>query len=87
MLLDLASLPRWAVASTALVMAGSRRACLVVIPAARVKVMPVWPPMTAWGQEATKADASNRVRSRPVSRQVRRMILHRRDAEQTGQPV
>jgi hypothetical protein len=39
------------------------------------------------GQEATKADASNKVRSLPFSRQDRRMMLHRRDAEQTGQTV
>jgi hypothetical protein len=36
MLLDLASLPRWAVAGTALVifLVGDRRACMVDIPAA-----------------------------------------------------
>ena len=53
MLLDLASLPRWAVAGTALVifLAGSRRTCLADIPAAWVKGMPVWPRMTAEGHD------------------------------------
>jgi hypothetical protein len=52
MVLDLASLPRWAVAGIAhlIFLDGSPRACLVDIPAAWVKGMPVWPRMTAEGQ-------------------------------------